>query len=91
MKTKQGFAALSREEMRKIASEGGRTAHERGTAHEWTPEAAAAAGRRGGEKVSQNRAYMAAIGRRGGIARAERLERDRMRELWPTPTQEPRP
>lgn len=36
------------EKQRAIASKGGRVAHERGTAHEWTPEQARIAGRKGG-------------------------------------------
>lgn len=40
---------MSREKQREIASKGGRAAHEKGTAHEWTREEAKAAGRKGGE------------------------------------------
>lgn len=47
-KAKHGFASLSREEQRAIASKGGRTAHAKGTAHEWTREQAREAGRKGG-------------------------------------------
>lgn len=36
------------QKQRAIASKGGRAAHERGTAHEWTPEQARVAGRKGG-------------------------------------------
>lgn len=57
------------ERQREIASLGGRAAHERGTAHEFTPEEAREAGRKGGETVSQNRAHMAEIGRKGGQSR----------------------
>jgi len=49
-----------------IASKGGRAAHAKGTAHEFTPEEARAAGRKGGMVVSQNREHMATIGREGG-------------------------
>jgi general stress protein YciG len=49
-----------------IASKGGKAAHAKGTAHEFTPEEAREAGRRGGMVVSQNRDHMAAIGREGG-------------------------
>jgi general stress protein YciG len=49
-----------------IASKGGRAAHAKGTAHEFTPEEAREAGRKGGMVVSQNRDHMAAIGREGG-------------------------
>jgi len=54
---------------REIASKGGKAAHEKGTAHEFTPEEAREAGRKGGEAVSQDRDHMAAIGREGGKAR----------------------
>lgn len=46
-KTK-GFASMSREKQREIASKGGRAAHVKGTAHQWTSEEAQAAGRKGG-------------------------------------------
>jgi len=56
------------ERQRRIASEGGRAAHQKGTAHEFTPEEARAAGRKGGEAVSRDRDHMAAIGREGGLS-----------------------
>lgn len=40
---------MSPEKQREIASKGGRAAHEKGTAHEWTPEEARNAGRKGGQ------------------------------------------
>ncbi|WP_044242648.1 general stress protein [Chondromyces apiculatus] len=58
---------------REIASKGGRAAHEKGTAHEFTKDEARAAGKKGGEAVSQNRRHMADIGRKGG----ERVSQDR--------------
>lgn len=54
---------------RSIASKGGKAAHAKGTAHEWTSDEAREAGRKGGEVVSRDRAHMAAIGREGGEAR----------------------
>jgi len=54
---------------REIASKGGRAAHAKGTAHEWTSDEARVAGRKGGEVVSRDRAHMAAIGREGGESR----------------------
>jgi general stress protein YciG len=54
---------------RAIASKGGKAAHEKGTAHEWSSDEAREAGRKGGEVVSRDRAHMAAIGREGGEAR----------------------
>lgn len=44
----RGFASMDRQKQREIASKGGRVAHEKGTAHEWTKEEARAAGRKGG-------------------------------------------
>ena len=46
----RGFASMDRDRQRQIASKGGRAAHEKGTAHEWTSEEAREAGRRGGLK-----------------------------------------
>lgn len=75
-KSERGFAALDEEERRVIASQGGRAAHEKGTAHEFNSEEAALAGRKGGHTVSQNRAHMAAIGRKGGMASRQRRPAD---------------
>ena len=69
----RGFAAMDEEKQRQIASKGGKAAHEKGTAHEFTPEEARQAGKKGGEAVSQNREHMAEIGRKGG----ERVSQDR--------------
>ncbi len=46
---RRGFASMSPDKQREIARKGGRAAHEKGTAHEWTPEEARAAGRKGGQ------------------------------------------
>ena len=40
---------MSTEKQREIASKGGRAAHEKGTAHEWTADEARNAGRKGGQ------------------------------------------
>jgi len=40
---------MSPEKQREIASKGGRAAHEKGTAHEWTADEARNAGRKGGQ------------------------------------------
>lgn len=60
---------MDAQRQREIAAAGGRAAHEKGTAHEFSSEEAREAGRKGGEKVSQNREHMAEIGRRGGESR----------------------
>lgn len=62
----RGFASMDPERQREIASEGGRAAHVKGTAHEFDSEEARQAGRKGGEAVSQDREHMAEIGRKGG-------------------------
>lgn len=69
---KRGFAAMDAEAQREIARKGGRAAHARGTAHEYTADEARAAGRKGGAAVSQSREHMSTIGRAGGLARAAR-------------------
>src|SRR5258708_34108597 len=48
-KERRGFASMSDEKQREIASKGGRAAHEKGTAHEWTADEARNAGRKGGQ------------------------------------------
>lgn len=75
-KSNRGFAAMDRQKQREIASKGGKAAHEKGTAHEFTSEEARAAGRKGGEAVSQNREHMAAIGRKGGESSWQSRERN---------------
>ena len=72
--SRRGFAAMDKTRQKEIASAGGRAAHERGNAHEFTSEEARQAGRKGGQAVSQNRQHMAAIGRKGGVARGQRQE-----------------
>lgn len=50
----RGFASMSPEKKREIASKGGKAAHALGTAHKWTSEEAQAAGRKGGS-ISRRR------------------------------------
>jgi len=47
-KTNRGFASMDPQRQREIASMGGRSAHMKGTAHEFTSEEAREAGRKGG-------------------------------------------
>lgn len=65
--SKRGFASMDAAKQREIASKGGRAAHAKGTAHEFSSEEARAAGRKGGMVVSQDREHMASIGRKGGM------------------------
>lgn len=52
--SERGFAAMDPKRQREIASAGGRAAHQRGTAHEFTSEEARRAGRKGGAARSQS-------------------------------------
>lgn len=70
--SKRGFASMDAAKQREIASKGGRAAHAKGTAHEFSSDEARVAGRKGGEAVSRDRAHMAAIGREGGHSRGAR-------------------
>jgi hypothetical protein len=79
----RGFAGMDEARQREIASKGGKAAHAKGTAHEFTPDEARRAGRKGGEVVSQNREHMAMIGREGGQARGARHRMNRELTVQP--------
>ena len=72
----RGFAAMSPERQKQIASEGGRAAHKLGVAHEWNSDEARKAGKKGGQIVSQNREHMSEIGRKGGQSSGQRRQRN---------------
>lgn len=46
--SKRGFASMDQQKQREIASKGGKAAHQSGNAHEFSPEEAREAGRKGG-------------------------------------------
>lgn len=48
IKKKRGFAAMSPEKQRELASRGGKAAHRLGKGHKWTKDEAREAGKRGG-------------------------------------------
>lgn len=48
VKQRKGFATLDKDRRRAIASLGGKAAHKKGTAHQWTSQEARDAGRKGG-------------------------------------------
>ena len=52
----QGFAALSSEERRRIARQGGRAAAKLGKGHHWTIEEAREAGKIGGSRSRRGKA-----------------------------------
>lgn len=47
-KQRRGFASMTPEKQREIARKGGKAAHAKGTAHQWTTDEAKDAGRKGG-------------------------------------------
>ena len=53
--SQRGFASMSPEKQREIASKGGKAAHQKGTAHQFTSEEARAAGKKGGQASGQAR------------------------------------
>src|SRR6266404_7695123 len=71
---RRGFALMNPERQREIARKGGKAAHEKGTAHQFTSDEAREAGRKGGQVVSQHREHMVEIGRSGGKARRRRSD-----------------
>jgi uncharacterized protein len=60
-KEDRGFASMDRQKQREIASKGGKAAHQKGTAHEWTSEEAREAGRKGGMASHRRRKEMGDI------------------------------
>jgi uncharacterized protein len=67
VKSRRGFASWAPEKQKEVSSLGGRAAHLRGHAHQYSIEEARANGRIGGAVVSLDREHMAAIGRKGGV------------------------
>ena len=59
-KEDRGFASMERSKQREIASKGGRAAHEKGSAHEWTSAEAREAGRKGGMASHRSKGESAA-------------------------------
>ena len=72
---KRGFASMDPDRQKLIASQGGKAAHAKGSAHEFSTDEARQAGRKGGLAVSQNREHMSAIGREGGKSRGRNVAR----------------
>jgi general stress protein YciG len=51
----RGFASMNAAKQREIASKGGKAAHVKGTAHQWTTDEARAAGALGGKRSAKQR------------------------------------
>jgi general stress protein YciG len=60
-KQRKGFAAMDPARQREIARKGGKAAHERGTAHEWTKAEAGQAGKKGGKISRGGRGRLPAV------------------------------
>ena len=71
-KEDRGFASMDRAKQRDIASKGGKAAHQKGTAHEWTSEEAREAGRKGGMASHRRRTEL--TGNQGMSESAQNLE-----------------
>jgi general stress protein YciG len=83
---------MDREKQRQIASKGGKAAHQKGTAHEFTPEEARVAGRKGGMAAHQKGTAhqftpeeAAEAGRKGGRAAHQKSA---ARQTQPAPAPE---
>ncbi len=63
----RGFASMDRAKQKEIASKGGKAAHTKGSAHEWTSDEAREAGRKGGMATHRSRRSGSA-GPEGGSA-----------------------
>ena len=48
VKSRRGFAAMTPDKQKEIAQKGGRAAHEKGVAHQWSPGEAKLSGKKGG-------------------------------------------
>lgn len=90
-KEDRGFASMDRAKQREIASKGGKAAHQKGTAHEWTSEEARDAGRKGGI-ASHRRRREQQSGSEGnggdGMVGMERTDTAAADDQTPTPEQE---
>ena len=70
----RGFASMDPAKRREIAKKGGHAAHQKGTAHEFTPEEARAAGRKGGERSRESHKPASSSQSDAGAAHGENAE-----------------
>src|ERR1700739_295153 len=81
MTKKRGFASMDASRQRAIASKGGRAAHQKGTAHQFTSEEAREAGRKGGSAHSSRaRQNQARSDEQAGSNQGEQVNSDQMHE-----------
>src|SRR5687768_16173564 len=81
--SKRGFASMDEGKQRAIASQGGKAAHAKGTAHQFESDAASEAGRKGGKAAHEkgtahefDSEEAREAGRKGGEARGKSGSRD---------------
>lgn len=84
-KEDRGFASMDRAKQREIASKGGKAAHQKGTAHEWTSEEARDAGRKGGIASHRRRREQSGGGQELSEAGGEEMMSGRGPEPPPGP------
>lgn len=65
---------MSAEKQREIASKGGRAAHQKGTAHEWSSDEAREAGRKGGMASRGGRGKLPVVSGPDGVSIEETPE-----------------
>jgi general stress protein YciG len=81
LQVRKGFAAMTSDQRKAIASAGGKAAQKQGLAYKFDAEKAREAGRKGGKAISANREHMALIGLKGGQARSRKAGLNRYDEL----------
>ena len=74
-KGRRGFAAMDAEKQRAIASKGGKAAHQKGTAHQFTSEEAREAGRKGGQAQAR-KSQQISINRPQNVQPSEKEEEE---------------
>ena len=86
---------MDRSKQKEIASKGGKAAHQKGTAHEWTSEEARDAGRKGGIASHQRRREQMSGSGPSEEARAsessESMSSDSMPSSWDSTSSSSRP
>lgn len=66
----RGFASMSKDKQRAIASKGGRAAHALGAAHQWTSAEAREAGRKGGTAAGATKRQRRVEAEKGTVEQA---------------------
>ncbi|PKB21573.1 KGG domain-containing protein [Janthinobacterium sp. 64] len=74
--SKRGFASMDPAQQREIASEGGRAAHEKGTAHEFTSEEARRAGSQSHKNDASRQSASSSSGSRDNAGMNQEGNRD---------------